>query len=499
MDLMIATSSFLPAPGISAWGTPAGDVAHAALGLAKGLRALGHRVTLVAPFEGEAHGAIGLARRLTPLAVHAGGQRRERTLFDARLPSGVEIVLFGGDAPAEATTPLERATRLAWFGHAVAALARQRLGAVTPKPGATDAELEAVVAIGEGAAFTMLAVREDAKVPAADGGPSPRLLAGLSRLYLALDPTQGPAVPRASLVDVGLDDGFFTPDGIEFYGEASLAKAGVLAADRVMTLGDPLREALIKAGAAHRFDGVFRARGPELVSIGGGVDQAQYNPATDPHLTARFDPDDLTGKARQKSALIGELGLEPNPDLPLIALLSGAEPPALGAAVAALSRALRGEVHVVVALAATTVQPEVDAALQKLAKTYPGRVAVRYGATEPALHRMLGGADHLLTIDPASATATSARAALRYGTVPIALRTPANEEAIVDAEPTLATGTGFLADAADAEALFAAIQRAVSAKATPAARKLQRRAMRVEGGWERTGRRLEALLRQLEE
>lgn len=499
MDLMIATSSFLPAPGISAWGTPAGDVAHAALGLAKGLRALGHRVTLVAPFELEAHGALGLARRLTPLPVHAGGLKRERTLFDARLPSGVEIVLLGGDAPAEATSELERATRLSWFGHAVAALARQRLGAVTPKPGATDAELEAVVAVGEGAAFTMLAVREDAKVPAADGGPSPRLLAGLSRLYLALDPAQGPSVPRASLADIGVDEALFTPEGIEFYGAASLAKAGILAADRVMTLGDSLREALIKPGAPHRFDGVFRARGADVVSIGGGLDLAQYNPATDPHLTARFDPDDLTGKARQKSALLGELSLEPNVDLPLVAVVSGAEPPALGAAVTALSRALRGELSVVFAIAAASVQPEVDAALQKLAKTFPGRVAIRYGAGEPLLHRVLGGSDHLLALDAASATATAARAALRYGTVPIAVRSPAHDEAIVDAEPTLATGTGYEADGADAESIFAAVQRAMAGKATPGARKLQRRAMRVEGGWERTGRRLEALLRQLEE
>jgi starch synthase len=499
MDLMIATSSFLPAPGIGAWGTTAGDAAHAALGLSKGLRALGHRVTLVAPFEMETHGTLGLARRLSPLAVTAGGQKRERTIYDARLPSGVEVVLLAGEPPGEATTELERTARLAWFGHAVAALARVRLGAVTPRPGATDAELEAVVAVGEGAAFTPLAIREDAKVLAADGGPSPRLLAGLSRLYLVLDPSTSPSLPRAALASIGVDDALFTPDGIEFYGEASLAKAGALAADRVLTLGDPLRDALLKPGAAHRYDGVFRARGKEVVSVGGGIDQAQYNPATDPHLTARFDPDDLTGKARQKSALMGELQLEPNVDLPLLALVSGSAPPGLAAAITALGRAMRGELHAVIALGAATVTPDVEAALQRLSKTHAGRVSVRLGVSEQQLHRILGGADFLLTIDTQSATATAVRAGLRYGALPIALRTPAAEEAIVDAEASLATGTGFLADSSDSESLFAAIQRAVSAHGTPALRKLRRRAMRVEGGWERSARRLEALLKQLEE
>ncbi len=433
MDLMIATRSFLPAPGVAAWGTPAGDAAHAALGLAKGLRALGHRVTLVAPLDPERHATIGLARRLSPLVVAAGAHRHERTIYDARLPSGVEIVLLGGESPQEATSEPERAARTAWFGHAVAALARQRLGAVTPRPGATDSELEAVVAVGEGAAFAMLAIREDAKVPASDGGPSPRLLAGLSRLYVALDPAESPVLPRAALPAIGLEDALFTPDGIEFYGEASLAKAGALSADRVLALGDPLRDALMKAGAAHRYDGVFRARAKDVLSIGGGIDLAQYNPATDPHLAARFDPDDLTGKARQKSALLGELGLEPNVELPLFALVSGEAPPALGAAVAALSRAMRGELHALVALGAASVPPEVDAALQRLAKTHSGRFAVRLGVPEPQLHRMVGAADHLLVVDAECATATAARAGMRYGAVPIAVRSPAAEEAIVDA------------------------------------------------------------------
>src|SRR5687767_13564887 len=97
MDLILASTSFLPAPGVSSWGSRTGDVAHAALGLAKGLRALGHRATLVAPLgslEGDAgHGGLGLARRLSPLSFLVADVKHERTLFDARLPSGVEIVL----------------------------------------------------------------------------------------------------------------------------------------------------------------------------------------------------------------------------------------------------------------------------------------------------------------------------------------------------------------------------------------------------------------------
>jgi starch synthase len=504
MDLIVATSAFLPSPGISSWGSPAGESAHAALGLAKGLRALGHRTTLVAPLDAHVlQSGLGLARRLSPLAVQVGGEsgeRQERTVYDVRLPSGVELVLLGGEVPSEGTTKEMVAGRLAWFGHAVAALARLRLGAVTPRA-TGESELEAVIAVGEHCAFMALAIREDAKIPSKDGGPSPRLLAGLSRIVIPLDPALDVRLPESSLSAIGVGRDLFTPEGIEFYNEISLAKAGAVAADKVVALGDAPRAALIEPGALHRLDGVYRSRGADVVSIGSGIDQAQYNPSTDPHLSTRFDPEDLSGKARGKASLLTELELDASVDLPFLAVLDAAP---TEATIAAIARAMRGELVVAFASASPAPSAEIEQALQKLSRTHAGRVAVRFGATEPMLHRTLAAADLLLVVDPHSATGTPVRAAMRYGTVPIAARTPATQEAIVDAEASLASGSGFLfATAATGESaeadILGAVQRAVAAFATREWRKLVRRVMRVEGGWERAARRLEHLIAQLEQ
>ncbi|GAC1353172.1 MAG: hypothetical protein NVS3B20_19930 [Polyangiales bacterium] len=497
MDVIVATSSFLPSPGISQWGSSQGEAAHVALGIAKGLRALGHRTTLVSPLDAHAaHAGLGLARRLSPLTFDIGTTSHQRMLHDARLPSGIDLVLLGGEVPSEATSAQDQSQRLAWFGHAVAALARQRLGVVAPRAETpSESELEAVIAVGEGAAFSAFAIREDAKVPSRDGGPSPRLLAGLSRIVIPLQPAVDLRLPRSSLSDIGVVESLFTPEGIEFYGEASLAKAGFIAADRVVALGDAPREALIAPQAHHRFDGVFRARGADLVSIGSGVDQAQYNPATDPHVSARFDPEDLSGKARGKASLLTELELDPQTELPLLVLL-GLEPPKEAHLASVLAKVLRGEIMVIAAFA--SAPSAIESALQRLAKTHPGRVAIRFGATEPALHRVLAAADFALVIDPDGASATAARAAMRYGTVAVALRSPAVEEAVVDVDASLTTGTGFLFQSTSESDVYGAIQRAISGFALPAFRKLRYRVMRVEGGWERAARRLQQLIAQLE-
>jgi len=499
MDLIVATSSFVTAPGISTWGTVAGETAHAALGLAKGLRALGHRTTLLAPLDATIQqSGLGLARRLSPLPVDVGGEAHERVVFDVRLPSGVELVLLGGESPTEATDALDAARRWAWFGHAVAAFARYRLGQVRA---AGETELDAVVAVGEGAAFVPFAIREGAKAHPRDGGPSPRLLAGLERLYVPIDLRADHRVPREALASIGVASDLFTPEGIEFYGQASLAKAGIVAADRVITLGEASRLALAREGAAHKLDGVLRARAAEVLSVGSGVDQAQYNPATDPNLVARFDAEDLTGKLRGRSTLVAELELERTGNLPLLAVLGPIDPSYADGLVGALGHALRGELLVAVVDSSPVVEgqkSELDASLERLGRIHPGRIAVRRGFSETALHRVLAACDFTLLLDNDGATGTPARAALRYGTLPIAPKSAAMQEAIVDLEASLASGTGVLFTGSAADDLFGAIQRAVTAFGQPGWTKVQRRAMRVEGGWERAARRLASILQQLE-
>lgn len=495
MDLIVATSSFVTAPGISTWGTAAGETAHAALGLAKGLRALGHRTTLLAPLDASVQqSGLGLARRLSPLTVEVGGSTHERIIYDVKLPSGVELVLLGGEPPTEATDPLDAARRWAWFGHAVAAFCRHRLGQVRA---AGESELDAVVAVGEGAAFVPFAIREGAKSPHKEGTPSPRLLAGLERLYVPIDLRADHRVPRDAIGSIGVATELFTPEGIEFYGQASLAKAGIVAADRVIVLGEASKLASSREGAAHKLDGVLRARGGEVLSIGSGVDQAQYNPATDPNLVARFDAEDLGGRLRGRSTLVAELELERTAALPILAVTGPIDPAYADGLVGALSHALRGELLVVVGDAGNEPR-ELDASLERLARIHPGRIALRRGMNEQALHRLLAAADFALLLDPESATGTPARAALRYGTIPVAPKSAAMQEAIVDLEASLASGTGILFSGQSSDDLFGAIQRAVTGFGQPGWAKLQRRAMRVEGGWERAARRLASILQQLE-
>ena len=67
-------------------------------------------------------------------------------------------------------------------------------------------------------------------------------------------------------------------------------------------------------------------RDPKLSGLRHGIDPAVWNPATDGHLPARFDPFDLDGKDKCKAELQHDLTLPVRSDVPLFAAIGRGYP-----------------------------------------------------------------------------------------------------------------------------------------------------------------------------
>ena len=109
---------------------------------------------------------------------------------------------------------------------------------------------------------------------------------------------------------LNLDARYFVPEFLEFYGEINFLKAGMVFADALTTVSPRYAAEIQTPAFGEGLDGVLRARGTALRGILNGIDDAVWDPATDPHLPARYRAGDLAGKARCKRALQAELGLE---------------------------------------------------------------------------------------------------------------------------------------------------------------------------------------------
>ena len=248
-------------------------------------------------------------------------------------------------------------------------------------------------------------------------------------------------------------------------------------------LGTPARH-----GALAR---AFQAAEP--LGIADGVDLGLFNPATDPGLAARYDAADPSAKGIDKSDLEFRLELDVAPAHPLLAVLP--VPPgdvAFRTVLGAVAQLVRMDVRVVFCGPA----PESE---EERARLDAFRAEVRFtGALESAdFRRVLAGADFALSLAAHDPAAVGIKQAARYGAVPIALDVDGVSDAIVDADPSFETGTGFLLDQLTQRALVGAVGRAVSAYGSPAFPSMIKRVMRQDLGWDRPARQVLRLAERL--
>lgn len=210
-----------------------------------------------------------------------------------------------------------------------------------------------------------------------------------------------------------------------------------------------------------------------------GLDPAEWNPLTDPHVRSRFDPIDLRGKAKCKIALQRELALPVRAEVPLIGAVGRGDD---GSGIDLLSRIgpeiLKNDVQLVVHVEGGG---EVVGRLEELWDRWPDRLQIRTGRDEGFIHRLVSACDAFYLPVESGDDLTLALAAQRYGALPIVSRNSGVADLVVDVDPSLTTGNGFLADALTEEALLATFRRVAAAFQRPEAfAALGQRAMRKD-------------------
>jgi starch synthase len=477
----------------------ASALADAVFALSKALRNLGHKVTVAMP-RCPAVDAAGLlvARRLTPLALGStGAVPREAIVFDSRLASGVDLVLFDAVDPADGSFLFDDVTTTdganlyekGGIAHPKAALRAAvlcRAAVELAKDRARAGQPFDVIHAHDGWASMALYLAKQA--PELEACRKVLTIHDVARQGLFQAEHQ-----RTALGALGLDAEHFVPSRLEFYGGLSFLKGGIVAADVVTALSPARASELLTHEGGARLDGVLGSRADRPVGILGGVDASLFNPATDAALPFRFDADDPSNKGRCKSALLKELGLEIAPERPLFVGVGTLDREGGFDVLAdALPKLLLQDVSVVLVGAG---DPLVTAALERAMANHTERSKLVTRATDVTVRRALAAADFAIFPGRNEPNAQRAQASLRYGTLPLATRTGAHIDAIVDLDAELETGTGMLFEAASADALLGVVGRAQAAFRSPRFPFVLRRAMRRDVGWERPARRYEQLYR----
>ena len=292
---------------------------------------------------------------------------------------------------------------------------------------------------------------------------------------------QGIAGPDTlSALRVSRDD--FHPGGLEYFGNLSALKAGLVFSDILTTVSPTYARELMTPEFGMGLEGVLRDRRADLSGILNGIDTETWNPAKDPGIKTYKSP---KGKAANTAALRAEFGLPdgPGPLCVVVSRLTGQKglDMLLDALPALTSRG--GQVALLGA-----GDPALETAWQAAAK-HP-HVAVRIGYDEALSHRMMAGGDAILVPSRFEPCGLTQLYGLAYGTLPVVALTGGLADTVIPATPAtmarqVATGVQF--HPVNATALESALSLLCDLWGDPDQwTKMQRNAMAQPVGWERS-------------
>jgi len=338
--------------------------------------------------------------------------------------------------------------------------------------------------------------------------------AGLAAAYLAAaPPASGPVpcvftvhnlayqgfFPAGQFGDLALPAGFFSVEGVEFYGGVSFLKAGLYYADRLTTVSPTYAREIQTPAFGCAIDGLLRTRAGVLRGILNGVDPEIWDPRRDLALPAPYDVEDLAGKAAAKAELQRRLGLAAEPERPLFGAVSRlAEQKGLDLLLAGLPGLVAdgGQLALL-----GSGDPGLERDFVAAAAASAGNIGAVIGYDEELAHLIVAGSDLMLVPSRFEPCGLTQLYALRYGTLPLVHRVGGLADTVVDATAvTLADGsaTGFAFDEDSPSALLAAMRRAARLyRERTVWHQMMRQAMTRDFSWAAAARHYVALYREL--
>ncbi|MDP8299107.1 MAG: glycogen synthase GlgA [Candidatus Tantalella remota] len=283
----------------------------------------------------------------------------------------------------------------------------------------------------------------------------------------------------------GIPEKFFNMNDLEFYGKLNFMKAGILYSDAINTVSYRYAEEIMTSQYGAGLDGLVRSRKDVLYGIPNGVDYSVWSPKNDSQIKANYDLSDVSGKVECKKDLLEYTGLDISMDAPLIGSVTRlAEQKGMDLVAKIMDR--------ITALGAGVVvlgngDARYNRIFADLVSKYPGKVYVCNSFNDELAHKIESGCDMFLMPSRYEPCGLNQMYSTKYGTIPIVRATGGLDDAIVDYDAERELSNGFKFGPADPEALYKAIERAVTLyKDKDEWKALIKRAMKCDFSWERS-------------
>lgn len=297
--------------------------------------------------------------------------------------------------------------------------------------------------------------------------------------------------PMRSFYRTNLPDELKGIDGVEFYGQMSMMKAGILFSDRVTTVSPRYAREIQTAEFGCGLDGVILSRAADLVGFINGIDTTVWNPATDPLIPEHYSVDKIAGKTKCRTELLTRAGLDPKftgPIFGMVCRLTEQKGVDLLLDNAAFFR--KNDVRLIVL---GKGDKQLEESLRELAALVPTHVVLSSRVDESMSHLIEAGSDFFVMPSRFEPCGLNQMYSQAYGTIPLVTQVGGLVDTVIDIYANPAAGTGVMFSPSVA-GLAGGLARALKLFADKQQyREVQARGMRTDFSWAKTAKAYENL------
>ncbi len=483
LNIVFATAELAPY-------SKTGGLADVAASLPKAWAKRGHNVVVITPLYGHLDPAqMRLSRRLEALEVPRKSKNHsklEAPLWETRMDHGVRVIFVQADEYfkrdglyGDGNTPFEdNDQRFAFFSRAVVEFARTYA-----------LDVDVLHCNDWHTALAPLYARHYYEEEFAH-----------TELALTIHNLAYQGTFDADRFDVtGLPKKYASAaEVLDGEGRVNFLKSGIQYADILTTVSRGYSEEIQTPEGGNGLHEVLAARADSLHGILNGADYSVWSPDADRVIPVKYDIERLNGKRQNKAALQHQLKLPVRPTLPLVGLITRLTEqkgidilvPAVRSLLSELEDERAGFQLVVLGDGERRFHEE----LKELSADFPKRVVFFEGYSDEMAHRVQAGSDILVVPSRFEPCGLTQIYAMRYGTVPVVHATGGLRDTITDLRTDPETGTGFVFDDHNPEALAGALERAVATYRNYRKwRPLMVRAMEQDFSWKQSARQYEDL------
>ena len=292
--------------------------------------------------------------------------------------------------------------------------------------------------------------------------------------------------PHADFESLELPDELWSIDILEYYGQMSFLKGGIVCSNQLNTVSPRFAEEIQTEEYGFGLDGLLRSMSGKLSGIINGVDLNEWSPKKDKYISYCYDKDHLEIKTENKLELQQKFGFVIDKNIPLfVSITRLVEQKGIDLIIEIIEQLLALEVQIIIL---GSGNDKIENRLVEIAHSNSNKIHVVIGYDENLAHKLTAAADIYLMPSRFEPCGLNQMYSQIYGTVPVVRNTGGLADTVIDYKEDPQenrNATGFVFENSESDELLRTIKRALdSFKNKKLWRQIQQNGMEQDYSWQ---------------